>query len=474
MHKRTLWSLLEAEASAAFLNDQTSETQRQYHFSGISLDASHQKITTSILNLLIQLANASQLKNKIQEMFLGSCINYTAGIPALHTALRAPEQTSIVLDGQDIIAHIVSARKKMFEIVESIRTQTWLGYSGKTITSIVHIGIGGSDFGPKLCLEALSPYAAKNLSYFFISDADPLSITILSQLNPETTLFIVASKSFTTPETLKNAIHAKEWMGNVDHSQHFIAVTANTEAALKLGIKHVLPIWDWIGGRFSTCSAVNLITAIAIGKNLFSEFLNGAYVMDQHFQHTEFHQNLPVIFALTGIWNINFLQNNTLLILTYSRLLESIVSYLQQLDMESNGKSTDLQGNRVDYATAPIVWGGLGNQAQHSYFQLLCEGTHPITIDFLTINDKQHSEMNDFCKAKMAILKSNTQHDCKRPVITFNHLMLSECTPTTLGALISLFEHKIYVQSVIWNINSFDQPGVERAKQYNYLISDNV
>ncbi|HEN5512449.1 TPA: glucose-6-phosphate isomerase, partial [Legionella pneumophila] len=300
---------------------------------------------------------------------------------------------------------------------------------------------------------------------------------VIAKINPQTTLFIVSSKSFTTKETLLNARKAfalYEDTASID--QHFIAVTAHPERAYQMGIKTVLPIWDWVGGRFSFCSAVNLITAIAIGYEQFVELLAGAHDIDTHVQFTDFKNNIPVLMALIGIWNNNFLNIHNLLILTYSKKLEYFVPYVQQLDMESNGKSIDVNGRMVDYATGPIVWGGLGNQAQHSYFQLLCQGTHRCVGDFITLKTNDEHEINSMCHYKMKVLSEGIQ-TIENPYgyipgnMPMNHLILSDCSPYTLGALVALYEHKIFVQSVIWNINPFDQPGIESAKSAHREIT---
>lgn len=363
-------------------------------------------------------------------------------------------------------------------ISNRIREKKWLGHSGLPITDIVNIGIGGSDLGPRVCINALSNYISKEFNYHFISDVDPVSFNdVIAKINPQTTLFIVSSKSFTTKETLLNARKAfalYEDMASID--QHFIAVTAHPERAYQMGIKTVLPIWDWVGGRFSFCSAVNLITAIAIGYEQFVELLAGAHDVDTHVQFTDFKNNIPVLMALIGIWNNNFLNIHNLLILTYSKKLEYFVPYVQQLDMESNGKSIDVNGRMVDYATGPIVWGGLGNQAQHSYFQLLCQGTHRCVGDFITLKTNDEHEINSMCHYKMKVLSEGIQ-TIENPYgyipgnMPMNHLILSDCSPYTLGALVALYEHKIFVQSVIWNINPFDQPGIESAKSAHREIT---
>ncbi|MHA3236796.1 glucose-6-phosphate isomerase [Legionella pneumophila] len=481
-----MWNLLQQEADKIRL---TSGSQLTPFMNGMHLDYckqintieydySRQKVNNTILDLLINLANEIKLQEKIDGLIRGEKVNISENRSALHTALRDLSNKSILIDGLDIMSEVVSTREKIRMISNRIREKKWLGYSGLPITDIVNIGIGGSDLGPRVCIHALSNYVSKEFNYHFISDVDPASFNdVIAKINPQTTLFIVSSKSFTTKETLLNARKAfalYEDMASID--QHFIAVTAHPERAYQMGIKTVLPIWDWVGGRFSFCSAVNLITAIAIGYEQFVELLAGAHDIDTHVQFTDFKNNIPVLMALIGVWNNNFLNIHNLLILTYSKKLEYFVPYVQQLDMESNGKSIDVNGRMVDYATGPIVWGGLGNQAQHSYFQLLCQGTHRCVGDFITLKTNDEHEINSMCHYKMKVLSEGIQ-TIENPYgyipgnMPMNHLIMSDCSPYTLGALVALYEHKIFVQSVIWNINPFDQPGIESAKSAHREIT---
>ncbi len=439
----------------------------------ITLDYSAQLTNQFILEELFNLANQRQLKAKIIALMTGGPLNISENRPALHTALRAPESDVIDVQGQNIMMDVHSTRERIKTISDKIRSQQWLGYSGKAIKNIVNIGIGGSDLGPRFCIHALADYCLKDLGYYFITSADPHGFnSIISKLEPETTLFIVSSKSFHTKETLYNTQKAMSWMGahTNQFDKHFIAVTARPEKAQQLGIHNTLPIWDWIGGRFSVCSAINLITAIAIGYEQFSQFLAGAYHMDQHFVQTEFKQNLPVLMALLGIWNINFLHHKNLLLLNYTDKLEHFTAYIQQLDMESNGKSINNQGRTVNYATGPMVWGGLGNQIQHSYYQLLCQGTHKFAIDVISLKSLDGELINEICQENKQILNQGV-HNPTDPngyihgLIPMNHIKLDCCTPFNIGELIALYEHKIFTQSVIWDINPFDQPGVGSAKQ---------
>jgi glucose-6-phosphate isomerase len=440
-----------------------------------TIDFSHQKADQETIQLLVALAEERHLKTKIDDLFTGETVNFSEDRPALHTALRSQSETPIMVNGRNIIQDVLQTRQAICNISQQIRSGQWLGYSGKRISDIVNIGIGGSDLGPKFCIHALAKYLDNTLGYHFISDADPDAFSSTVQhLNPETTLFIVSSKSFTTKETLYNTEKALAWLGlGHPHEQHVIAITANTPKATAYGIKTILSIWNWVGGRFSACSAINLITAIAIGYEQFEQMLIGANDMDKHFQHTEFHSNLPVLLALFGIWNINCLHIQSLLILTYSKYLEYFVPYVQQLDMESNGKSINNQGHSVNHQTAPIIWGGLGNQAQHSYFQLLCQGTHKVALDFITFSHHENTLINEVLLAKKHILAHGFNNKYKPNEFIpgnspLNHIQLSQCSPRAIGELIALYEHKIYVQSVIWDINPFDQPGVEGAKCFHH------
>lgn len=453
-------------------NTHARSLQYRVQTNDILLDFSNQQIDDSIFELLLKLADERNLKEQINALMRGDIVNQSEQRPALHTALRSTSSDTIIVDGIDVVPDILSTREEMRVISDKIRAGLWLGYSGKPVTSIVNIGIGGSDLGPRFCISALDEFCCKELSYHFVSDMDPNSFeNAVSNLDPETTLFIISSKSFTTQETLYNAKKAFTWMGQPRHyNKHFIAVTVHKSKAHTFGIENVLPIWDWVGGRYSLCSAINLITCIAIGYEHFSELLAGANNMDRHFHHNELHENMPVIMALTGLWNINFLNIPSLLMLVYARQLEQLIPYIQQMDMESNGKSVDVQGQRVNYSTGPIVWGGPGNQAQHSYYQLLCQGTHKISADFITSNTFKNETINLFSKAKIRILSQGVHEDDLHARITggmpINHISLASCSPFSIGELIAIYEHKIYIQGVLWNINSFDQPGVESAKRF--------
>ena len=474
--KNDAWEQLDTHAQA-FSDDKKSELQKETNRRAsachITLDYAHQCITNQTLELLNKLAHACNLKEKIQALMRGDTVNFSEKRPALHTALRAQSTDSIWVNGIDIMQNVAGARNQMQHLVQQIREKKWLGFTGMPITHIVNIGIGGSDLGPRFCLKAFAELTSPELQYHFISDVDPTSFKqAVDNLPKETTLFIIASKSFTTQETLHNAHKALNWLGRKEYLKtNCIAVTANIAKAHEFGITTVLPIWDWIGGRYSLCSAINLITAIAIGYDAFDEMLIGARSMDEHFHTADFANNLPVLLGLLGIWNNNFLNRHNLLILTYAQQLEQLVPYIQQLDMESNGKSVDNQGKRVPYATGPVIWGGLGNQAQHSYYQLLCQGTHQVVADFITLDIHNGQLINEMCTSKIAVLTTGvTNQDNPSSSIhgnlPLNHLRLQDASPFTIGTLIALYEHKIYTQSVIWDINPFDQPGIDSAKRF--------
>lgn len=482
-NKKNIWKDLENQArtilSQAGLQNSADElhpNETKISACNISLDFSHQKLSHKAFDQLLALGESCQLKLKIESLMNGAIVNKSENRPALHTALRQPEDQTLLLNNQNVIADVTKARNQIKNISEQLRSKQWLGFSGKPMTDIVNIGIGGSDLGPRFCIQALSEYTSDELNYHFVSDVDPNGFEYaIKKLNPETTLFIISSKSFTTPETMYNARKALAWIGPKEKAQqHFIAVTANIDKAKQAGFKNILPIWEWVGGRYSFCSAINLISAIAMGYDHFQDMLAGAYSMDKHFKETALQNNLPVLLALIGVWNNNFLAIHNHLILTYALQFEKLVPYIQQLDMESNGKSIDNQGNTVNYATGPIVWGGLGNQAQHSFYQLLCQGTHKVTADFITLKSFDDEIINDMAAAKIKILTQgvNQQDDPSSFIpgnTPLNKLQLKDCTPYTIGALVALYEHKIFTQSVIWDINPFDQPGVESAKRHSLI-----
>lgn len=470
--KNSLWKILEQLSAALPYLPPKKENENLIIHSALTLNYAGQNLSKEILQILCELAIVCKLPKKIEDLVSGKIVNQSEEKPALHTALRANPDSKIFVNQKNIIPEIYSTLNDIKKIVEKIQNKKWLGYTGKPIKNIVHIGIGGSDFGPRFCIHALKNFITSDLGFHFIYDSDPNRFEkTIDSLTPETTLFIVASKSFTTLETIFNVKKAIEWIGPSSISTHFIAITENYEKAKQWGITKILPIWSWIGGRYSFCSAVNLISTIALGIENFQEILNGARSMDEHFLHEPFESNLPVLLGLISIWNNNFLNITNLLILTYAQELEHFVPFVQQLEMESNGKSIDNDGNKVDYHTAPIVWGGPGNQAEHSYYQLLCQGTHKIAADLITFKDYTDEIINSSCEAKKKVFMNGCKKGCKPNAqidgsIPFNHITLNACSPYTIGALVALYEHKVFVESVIWNINPFDQPGVESAKKF--------
>lgn len=467
----------------------------------ILLDYSKNRIAPETLPLLINLAKSVNLQEKIESLFTGNPLNFTEKQPALHTALRNRSGKPVFVDGNDIMPMIDAALEKMRVISDKIRNQAWLGCTGKPIRDIVNIGIGGSYLGARMATQALSHFASPSLRCHFISNIDSNHIQeVLRQINPETTLFIVSSKSFTTLETMTNATTIRQWMknklGTNDLTQHFIAVTAAEKKAIEFGIhaENILPVWNWVGGRYSVWSTVGLPLAIMIGMENFNEFLSGAHMMDEHFRHTDFSANMPVILALLGIWYINFFGTHSQAIIPYTYHLNHFQDHLQQADMESNGKSMTHDGNLTHYATGPIIWGEQGCNGQHAFHQLLHQGQHLVPVDFI-LTCKENHDLNShqdiliasglsqaqallqgksYEQALNELLKegySKSDAEClalhkvipgNRPS---NTLFIDEITPYNLGALLALYEHKIFVQGIIWNINSFDQWGVELGKQ---------
>lgn len=451
---------------------------------GLSLDISRQPLNTEILSLLLELAQKANLYERIQDLFAGNLVNTTEQQPALHMALRYQGQEPWKFDGQDIMPPIHQALARMEQLVNAIWAGEYKGYQGHTITDIVNIGIGGSDLGPHLVTQALQSFANKKITTHFISNIDPLQLEqTLAKLKPEQTLFIVTSKSFTTQETLYNAQQARAWLklqlGEKAINQHFIAVTAKPERAEAFGIaaERIYPFWHWVGGRYSLWSAVGLPIALAIGMDNFNRLLAGAAAMDTHFRTAPFANNLPVLLALVGIWLINFWHIHTLAIIPYANQLKLLPAYLQQLEMESNGKRVTLAGEPVVYHTAPIIWGGVGTDVQHAFMQLLHQGTERAAVDFIlveqtTAHDKQAHKIlvaNALAQAQALVegnldpsLPSYRQQPGNNPC---SIIKLEQLEPYTFGALLALYEHKVFVQGVIWDINSFDQWGVELGKE---------
>jgi glucose-6-phosphate isomerase len=460
---------------------------------GIYLDYSKNRITDETLHLLLQLAEASGLKQRIAAMFSGEKINITEQRAVLHVALRAPSDQSIVVDGENVVPQVHAVLDKMAAFSNRIRSGEWKGYTGKRIRNIVNIGIGGSDLGPHMAYEALKHYSDRNLLCRFVSNVDGTDFAEATHdLDPAETLFVVSSKTFTTLETLTNARSARDWtvraLGKDEAvAKHFVAVSTNEKEVAKFGIDtaNMFEFWDWVGGRYSYDSAIGLSLMIAIGSEQFRAMLAGFHEMDEHFRTAPFDQNLPVLLGLIGIWYNNFFGAQTVAVLPYDQYLQYLPAYLQQLDMESNGKHVDLEGRMVNYQTGPIIWGQPGTNGQHAFYQLIHQGTKLIPCDFigflkslnpiaphhdlLMANFFAQTEALAFGKTAQEVAADGVQ-PFQVPHRTFegnhptNTILAEELTPEVLGKLIALYEHKVFVQGTIWNINSFDQWGVELGK----------
>lgn len=467
----------------------------------ILVDFSKNKVDGEILEALIQLADETGLKAAIDAMFSGEKINGTEGRAVLHTALRNRSEERIFVDGKDVMPEVKAVLSQMKAFADQISNGTWLGYTGKPITSLVNIGIGGSDLGPVMVTEALKPYQNPNLEIYFVSNVDGTHISeTLKKVNPETTLFFIASKTFTTQETMTNAHTARDWF--LDYAKdektvarHFVALSTNEKGVTEFGIdpKNMFAFWDWVGGRYSLWSAIGLPIACAIGFDNFEKLLSGAHSMDKHFKEAGFDQNIPVILALIGIWNTNFLGATSEAILPYDQYLHRFAAYFQQGNMESNGKYVSRDGTKVNYSTGPIIWGEPGTNGQHAFYQLIHQGTHLIPCDFIApaishnpTGDHHVKLLSNFFAQTEALMngksledvrsemtkagKSNEEIEKIAPHRVFegnrptNSILVKQITPYTLGQLIAMYEHKIFVQGVIWNIFSFDQWGVELGK----------
>lgn len=459
----------------------------------IYLDYSKNRIDEQTLQLLIKLAADCGLRERIEAMFRGEPINITECRAVLHTALRVPKGQRILLDGVDVVAEVHAVLDRMSLFAEQVRSGQWLGHTGKPIVNIVNIGIGGSDLGPVMAYEALKAYSQRELTLRFVSNIDGTDfVEATRDLDPEQTLFIVCSKTFTTLETLTNARAARNWclqkLGDERAiGRHFVAASTNAEEVTRFGIHadNMFGFWDWDGGRYSMDSAIGLSTMIAIGPDNFRAMLQGFHAMDEHFRYTPFERNLPVVMALLKLWYNNFLGAQSVAVFPYNQYLKRFPAYLQQLTMESNGKHITLNGDAVDYPTAPIYWGEPGTNGQHSFFQLLHQGTRLIPCDFIgfykSLNPlgDQHDLLMANCFAQTEALafgktaaevKAEGTPDWLAPHRCFegnrpsNTLLLDRLTPRTLGLLVALYEHSVFTQGVIWNIDSFDQWGVELGK----------
>jgi len=457
-------------------------------FDGLLLDYSKNRVTSQTIPMLMELAEACQLEAARRAMFDGQLINISESRAALHVALRDLSDRAYVVNGKDVTHEIKSTRKRVYEFAENIRNGTLKGFSGDNINAVVHIGIGGSDLGPRFLTDAFAGTLNNGPRVHFAADGAQTELkSILVELEPQKTLFIIASKSFTTAETMANAELAKKWISNAEGSEavasHFVAITMNGEAAANFGIStdSILPIWDWVGGRYSVWSAIGLPIACAHGQEAFEQLLAGAHAMDKHFESAPFSNNLPAIMGMLGVWYVNFFEASATAILPYDSRLSGFTSYLQQLEMESNGKIASHDGQVVSVKTAPVLFGGSGNAGQHSFFQLLHQGSNYIPCDFIVSAEgacERHDEIVANCFAQSeALMRGCSQNDLTSIEINLlphlectgnrpsNTILLDEVSPFTLGMLLALYEHKVFVQSVIWNINPFDQWGVELGKK---------
>ncbi len=465
------------------------------------VDYSKNRITRETMKLLLELARECELEDAVEKMFSGARINETENRAVFHVALRNRSPVPMEVDGEDVMPRIHGVLNKMKTLCKKVQSGEWKGYTGKPVTDIVNVGIGGSDLGPIMVTECLKPYAVPGLSVHFVSNVDGTHLAeTLKSLSPETTLFMIASKTFTTQETMANAYSAREWFlkqaSEKDVSRHFIAISTNVEKVEAFGIdrENMFEFWDWVGGRYSLWSAIGLSIACYVGFDHFEELLEGAHQMDLHFRQTPLEKNLPVILALLGIWYINFFGAETEVILPYDQYMHRFPAYFQQGNMESNGKSVDRNGKKVSYQTGPIIWGEPGTNGQHAFYQLIHQGTRLVPADFLApalshnpMGDHHLMLLSNFFAQTEALLNGKTEEEVREeltlegkseeemerlvPYRVFegnrptNSILFKKLTPRILGGLIAMYEHKIFVQGVLWNIFSFDQWGVELGKQ---------
>ena len=492
---------LQATSMRELFEEDSQRFERMHlKFEDILLDYSKNIIIDETINDLAALASEVNLKDAINAMFSGEKINRTEDRPVLHIALRNRSNTPISVNGQDVMAEVNDVLAQMKAFSENVITGKWKGFSGKQITDIVNIGIGGSDLGPYMVTEALKPYW-QNIRPHFVSNVDGTHIVeTLKPLNPETTLFIIASKTFTTQETMTNAASAREWFlektnNTGEVAKHFVAVSTNKSEVIKFGIDpaNMFVFWDWVGGRYSLWSSIGLSIACTIGFDNFEKLLDGAHAMDNHFRNEPFEKNIPVVLAMIGIWYNNFFGSASEAILPYDQSLHRFAAYFQQGNMESNGKSVDRDGKPVNYQTGPIIWGEPGTNGQHAFYQLIHQGTKLIPCDFIApvmsqnaLSDHHEKLLSNFFAQTEALMKGKTEDEVREelrasgmsedlvkwhtPFRVFegnrpsNSILFKLLTPRTLGSLIALYEHKIFVQGVVWNIFSFDQWGVELGK----------
>lgn len=485
-----------------FTEDSARFEKFSTQFEDILVDYSKNRIGDDTMNLLIQLAEEVDLKSGINSMFDGDVINATENRAVLHTALRNASDREVIVDGENVMPKVNEVLAKMKAFTEKLHSGEWKGYTEKKITSIVNIGIGGSDLGPVMVTEALKPYWVEGIEVFFVSNVDGTHIAeTLKKVDPETTLFMVASKTFTTQETMTNAHSARDWFlktaQDEEHiKKHFVALSTNEKGVAEFGIdtNNMFEFWDWVGGRYSLCSAIGLSIACTIGYDNFKELLDGFYAMDEHFRTADLNENIPVILALIGIWYNNFFEAESEAILPYDQYMHRFAAYFQQGNMESNGKSVDRNGEVVTYETGPIIWGEPGTNGQHAFYQLIHQGTKLIPSDFLApavsqnpIGDHHPKLLSNFFAQTEALMNGKTEAEVRAefegsgksqeeidtlvPFKVFegnrptNSILFKKLDPRTLGELLSMYEHKIFVQGYILNVYSFDQWGVELGKQ---------
>ncbi|MGD9641256.1 MAG: glucose-6-phosphate isomerase [Elusimicrobiales bacterium] len=495
------WKALEghyAKASKLHLRDLFAADPRRgekftVEAAGVYFDYSKHRVTSGTVNHLCDLAEAAGLREKIEAMFTGEKINITEGRAVLHTALRAPKNATIVVDGENVVPHVHAVLEKMEQFAEKVRSGSWKGHTGKTIKNIVNIGIGGSDLGPVMAYEALKHYSQRGLVFRFVSNVDGADFAeAVIDLDPAETLFIVASKTFTTQETMTNAGSARDWAlkalkEEAAITRHFVAVSTNAAKVSEFGIDtdNMFGFWDWVGGRYSMFSAIGLSTMLAIGPRHFREMLAGAHEMDEHYRNAPFEENIPALMGLLGIWNNNFFGAQSIAVLPYEQYLKRFPAYLQQMTMESNGKRVTIDGRAVDYQTSQVYWGEPGTNGQHSFYQLIHQGTKLIPCDFIVFAKTHHKlgrhhdllMANVFAQAEALAfgktveeLKAEGVKDWLLPHKTFEGnrpsttMLLDELTPAALGRLVALYEHAVFTQGMIWQVDPFDQWGVELGK----------
>jgi len=502
-HKKDIESISLREM---FHKDPNRFNQFHIQLNDLLLDYSKHRISKETISLLVKLAKEVDVEGWRDRMFLGEKINSTEHRSVLHTALRNQSNASIICDGEDVMPKVKGVLRKIRRFSEEVRSGQWKGFTGKTITSIVNIGIGGSDLGPAMVCQALKPYGSKSITPYFVSNVDGADLSqALEKCDPETTLFIIASKTFTTQETMTNAFSARDWFlktakDNQHIKKHFVALSTNQHLVSEFGIdpENMFEFWDWVGGRYSLWSAIGLSIAIYIGMDGFEDLLKGGFEMDEHFKTAPIEQNIPMIMGLLGVWYINFFDCPTHAILAYDQGLSKLAPYLQQADMESNGKFINRDGEHVDFHTGPVLWGEVGTNGQHAFYQLLHQGSEIVPADFIMPieshyhigkdgNEHHKILLSNFIAQTQALMLGKTYDEARLeienqgyegediesfiPQKTFegnrptSSILFQKLTPKTLGQIIAMYEHKIFTQGIIWNINSFDQWGVEYGKQ---------